>query len=225
MDNGSQIKEQVQLATVRENLYLFFSSVLLMPPQDNLIKQLQAPGFLIELTHYFNPLTIANLERFIQDYDGSLDKLGQEYDDLFQVPLGKYVVPYESVYRDSWELAGQKKKGLLMGPSAQAVKKIYRRAGAELDEHCAELPDHAGVELAFMHYLCQREKEAWQQSKEEEAGQWQRLEAEFVVNHLARWLPALCKNICQKTQSGFYKGIAQLIQEFILSEEKVFTDL
>lgn len=220
MSNRLQINENIQIAAVRENLYLFFSSILLNPPQDNLIKQLREPGPLKELAQYFDPEAVGSLERFFRDYNGSMDKLQQEYENLFRIPLGKYVVPYESVYRDSWESVGQRKKGLLMGPSARAVKKIYRRAGAELDEHCAELPDHAGIELAFMHYLCQKEKEAWQQGKEEEAAQWQQLEAEFVINHLGRWLPSLCEKICQNTQSDFYKGMAKLIDGFILSEEK-----
>ena len=223
MGNKLQIQAQAQIAVVREIFYLFFSSIFLNPPQDNLIKQLQEPGLLEELSQYFDPSVLAILEEFSQGYNSDLDKLQQEYYDLFHVPLGKYVTPYESVYCDTWEIAGKKKKGLLLGPSAQAVRKIYRRAGTELDEHCTELPDHAGIELAFMHYLCQREREAWQQGKEEEAVQWQKLEAEFVINHLTPWLPELCKQICQKTQSDFYRGIAQLINEFILSEQKTFT--
>jgi TorA maturation chaperone TorD len=222
MENSLQPKEQEQIAAVRRNLYLFFSSLLLNPPEPDFIRHLRALGYLKEIWQLFDPAASVNLEKFFQEDNSSLERLYRDFDNLFRIPLGNYVVPYESVYRDSWEQGGQKKKGLLMGPSAQAVKKIYRRAGTELTEHCAELPDHAGVELAFMHYLCQREQEAWQQDQIAQAMEWQRLEAEFVTCHLARWFPELCRKIEQKSQTAFYKGIARLIYEFILWEENTF---
>jgi TorA maturation chaperone TorD len=221
MDIDGKIKEKKQTIEIREHFYLFFSSLLLKPPEDNLIKQLLDPGCLKELSQYFEPEGIARLERYSQEYTISPEKLKQEHDDLFNVPLGKYVVPYESVYRDTWERKGMRKKGLLMGPSAQNVKSIYRRAGAELHENYAELPDHAGIELAFMHYLCQREKDAWQKDQPEEAIMWMKFEEKFVRDHLARWFPDLCDEITKKTRSDFYRGIAQLIKEFVLKEENM----
>jgi TorA maturation chaperone TorD len=56
----------------------------------------------------------------------------------------------EAVYRDERELDGTRVRGQLLGPSALAVKELYREAGLQLSGDSKDLPDHVGLELACM---------------------------------------------------------------------------
>lgn len=44
------------------------------------------------------------------------------------------------------------------------------------------------------------------------------LEMDFLQEHLARWVPALCREICRNARSDFYRGVASLTREFVRVE-------
>ena len=43
------------------------------------------------------------------------------------------------------------------GAGANVSDDVFREAGAEIDNMTKELPNHIGVELSFMSFLCERE--------------------------------------------------------------------
>ena len=144
--------------------------------------------------------------------------------DLFRVPLGSYVTPFEAVYRDERDVGGKKVRGLMMGPSMLKVQSMYGRAGAGLDKAgYKELPDHISTELAFMSFLCTREYKAWTKGMEGEAKDTLNLEKEFMDEHLSKWAPLLCENIRKNTKTSFYGGMATLLENFLRIESEYLT--
>lgn len=140
--------------------------------------------------------------------NGKLENLVQEYHDLFKVPLSKYVAAYESVYRN----------GHLSGQSAVNVKKIYNTLGFRIPREHYELPDHLGIELAFIAVLCKEEHKAWKSKNTRLAGSVRKTEERFLNDHIIPWLPELYRKICEKTKSSFYPAMAKITLDFVLAD-------
>lgn len=206
------------LVEARGEMYAFLSALYLQPPSEGLMAKVLEEGSLEELARLLGEEAVGPLRGFARQFEGDVEGLRREYDELFHVPLSRYVTPYEAVYRDERVVEGKAMKGLLMGPSTLAAQRAYREAGVGLSAGCKELPDHIGVELAFMDLLCRKEREAWEREATAEARDWLRRERDFLREHLSRWVPALCREICQKARNDFYRGVAGLTREFVRLE-------
>ena len=220
-----------QEAEARGNMYRFLAAVYLRPPNEHLLERVVDPDFLGELSSLFGVRAVAELSRFSATArpDQELASLRQEYMDLFAVPTGRYVTPFEDVYRGGGVGGeeGKPGKGPLMGKWAIAARRMYREAGAQKDESCTELPNHIGIELAFMDFLCAREAKAYSrgegadpqsQERPESLGPtaYHLLQIRFLQEHLTAWFPELSVSIQANAKSRFYRWIAQITEEFLV---------
>jgi TorA maturation chaperone TorD len=204
-------------------MYRFLSAVYLGPPSEELLRQLLEGDFLRQLSTLFSRRPVAEIGRFAKAFDPDRDSgsLRQEYMDLFVVPTGRYVTPFEDVYRGG-SREGQP-TGPLLGGSAVRVVRLYREAGAKLDSTCTELPTHVGVELSFMSFLCRRQAETLTGDPERrdasrtraECARYRAIQTGFLREHLNEWFPQLSRRIQARTRSAFYRGLALLTDEFI----------
>lgn len=202
----------------RGQLYHFLASAYLRPLAPEALHHLTDPGVLRELASVFGEKATATLRSFLPNADAQRcrDDLQQEFMDLFAVPAGRYVTPFEDVYRG---VSPERQLGPLLGEHAVAVKRLYRAAGADADESCKELPTHIGVELAFMSFLCSSEAAARSGETRAAAGDaaapctfYRTLQLRFLREHLNAWFPQLCSAIRQRAASDFYRGIAELTE-------------
>ncbi|MBI2870640.1 MAG: molecular chaperone TorD family protein [Candidatus Omnitrophica bacterium] len=151
------------------------------------------------------------------------EKVAVQYARLFLVPGDEAVRPYESVYCDALTIdtstacspyfpSSSHKislNGYLGGPSSTAVREVYRQAGLDLAPASHELPDHLAIELEFMGRLLER--------RQTEQGKM------FFHDHLARWVYDCLHQIKQKTDSGFYQSLTEKLEQFLLSEQALFS--
>ena len=153
-----------------------------------------------------------------------LDELGRDYGALFVVPGPRYVAPYESVYRDAWQVrvppdahasasgaASKTVKGLLMGDSTLEVQRCYSEAGV-LPER--EIPDHVGNELRFMAYLSRRRSDAV-----EDDARLADLQAHFRDEHLLKWLDPLGDRIRESEHAGFYSLVVRIAEVVVQNDD------
>ncbi len=203
-----KIDDYAELASDRSNFYFFLSSVFLKPPTTDIIKILTELTNSPESSNLVSKQTTDSLSRMGIINNEELKNLVQEYHDLFKVPLSKYVAPYESVYRD----------GRLHGQSALKVKDIYNRLGFRIPHEYYELPDHIGIELAFMATLCKEEHKAWKERNAKLVRSLREIEERFLKEHIACWLPKLCNAICEKTKDNFYICMAEITLDFVQSD-------
>lgn len=206
------------LAGGRAAVYGVLASLYLEPPSADLVRGLLDLSASPEMSDLFDGPAAVCLRRFAASYGGDLDCLRQEFHDLFLVPLGHYVTPYEAVYRDERVVGETRVGGLLMGPSTVAVLSAYRESGLQVASDCGELPDHVGIEISFIALLCTREREAWQSGDAGGARQLLRQEEQFVNHHLLKWVPDLCRRIADNARSDFYRGVALLTEEFLRAD-------
>ncbi len=206
------------LATTRAGVYEVLAALYLQPPSRDLVAALLelAAAAMADLSSRGSAGDL--LRRYAGSYKGELEALQQEFNDLFTVPLGRYVTPYEAVYRDERMVGEERLRGLLMGPATLAVLTAYREASAVMPPDCPELPDYIGIELNFMAFLCARESAAWQAGDEAAAWVLLRREQRFLAEHLLQWVPALSRRITQNARSDFFRGIALLTDEFLRAD-------
>jgi TorA maturation chaperone TorD len=206
------------LAEMRAQAYEVLATLYLQPPSRELVSalvDLAASGTLADLS---SGRTAESLRRYALSYTGDLSGLQQEFHDLFTVPLGRYVTPYESVYRDECVIGEERVRGLLMGPSTLAVLQTYRENGFTPSPQGSELPDHVGVELSFMSILCRREHEAREVGDDAMAARLRERERRFLEDHLLRWVPHLRQRITANSLSEFYRGVAGLTEDFLIAD-------
>lgn len=214
-------------AAARRNMYAFLSAVFLHPPTGELVRQIMDQKLLTDLSALFSREAITELQAFAASasVDADLASLRQEYMDLFAVPAGRYVTPFEDVYQGEG-IEGASERGPLLGQRAIAVRRLYRQAGAEMTRECRELPTHIGVELSFMAFLCEQESEAISRdeagifSAEADGetgapGRYREFQLRFLQNHLNGWLPQLRKAIQAKAKSRLYPALALITEAFL----------
>ena len=211
-----------QEAKARGSMYQFLAAVYLHPPTEDMVQQTRNQSFVEDFVALFSRQAATGLK----EYDAALDPkeeillLKQEYLDLFVVPAGRYVTPFEDVYRGI-RRDGKQERGPLLGERAVAVKVVYREAGAQMDQACKELPTHIGVELSFMGFLCEREAVTIDEQIDDEQNMvtegpvYRQLQHRFLHEHLSNWFPQLNQAIQEKAKSHFYRGLAQLTEDFL----------
>jgi TorA maturation chaperone TorD len=129
--------------------------------------------------------------------------------------FGFNVFPYESVFLDP--------SGQLGGDIVTSTIRDYRQAGYDADSTSAS-PDHIGDELAFLAFLNKAGAQAREQNNPAKAklmGEYQR---SFLDEHTLRWMPPLVLAI-QGQRHPFYRAVATLMQETIMTHRKALGDL
>lgn len=217
-------------AQARAGMYQFLSAAYLRPFTGETVQCIADEGFLEELGALFGVRAVAALRSFAAAarVDQDPRALRQEYMDLFAVPTGRYVTPFEDVHRGE-TADGQQLRGPLLGERAVAVKRMYRAAGAAMDRACKELPTHIGVELSFMSFLCEREAAALggdrlgrqpeeETETDEVLARYREFQTRFLREHLNSWFPQLCKSIRAKAKGPLYRGLAEITEAFLAAE-------
>ena len=214
--NGLSARQDAQ---VRSDMYAFLAAVYLRPPTPDLMRYLLDEDFLEELSSLFGEEVVEDLKKFAADThtDSDFTAVDQEYMNLFAVPTGRYVTPFEDVYRGIVS-EGMLKRGPLLGERAIAARRIYQAGGADMDGTCKELPTHIGVELSYMSFLCEREAAAIgdeegqalpDEEKKADANSaiYCKLQEKFLNEHLNAWFPLLSRSIQANAKSNFYRGL------------------
>jgi len=203
-------------------MYGFLSAIFLHPPAGDLLRWLREHS--LDFPAWLSGKAVRAVEELAASRN-DIVSLRQEYMDLFAVPTGRYVSPFEDVYQDEGT-GGARERGLLLGQQAIAVRRLYRQAGAEMARECRELPTHIGVELSFMAFLCEQEMEAISRGEATIAateahsetvapGRYRALQRQFLQNHLNVWFPRLRQTIQAKARSPWYPALALITEEFL----------
>jgi TorA maturation chaperone TorD len=216
-------QELAELSGARRDLYRFLSAAFLQPPTTTLLGAVCDGSFLDELSDWASDETVVKFRVLGSAADDGdfAEHARRDFMQLFQVPGAQQVTPYESVHRDRRVVRGREVAGLLYGPSTMAVQQWYQLGALEVDPAARELPDHVGVELNFLAYLCEKEGEfarAGDVPKQTRAREMQR---DFLKAHVLSWLPGLAAAIEQKAVLPLYPAIALLAVNFCCDQQTI----
>jgi anaerobic sulfite reductase subunit A len=141
---------------------------------------------------------LAIQDAFDVDFADTIEEIGEDLDRLF-VGSAARLQPVESLY--NYPLGDRPRVG---GRAAQEVSTVYSSAGLTIDEEWGAVPDHLAAELLFISYLID--------NGQSEA------EARFLNEHLLEWVPDFCDDLTREAETGFFRAVANLLKDLILSD-------
>ena len=205
------------VASGRAKTYALLASLFSAPPSGELAAMIRKGGLMQEgsgpLQEAAEGLTMA-FRRLESDGPSAADVVA-EHTRLFTLPSG--VVPHESYYADENQRVG--------GHVTAAVKLYYDNAAAQLTGACLELPDHIGVELEFMQFLCDIEKQFWNGPDVDGLQRCMEFQNGFLSEHLLCWQRELCEKILNETGLEIFRALATLTHEFLEAERTFVPEL
>lgn len=182
----------------RANCYKLLSLCYYQPDKEitSIIQALKTElvSFSTEASELLDDI-IAELDQHKED----LNYLLVDYARLFVGPFNVLASPYSSVYLDH--------ERRVMGDSTMDAIKMYQKAGLEISGDLKDVPDHIKVELEFMQYLILKNNE---------------LQREFLLNHLALWLPDFTQTVMKNAQTVLYKNLAEVTKIFVSQDKNSF---
>ncbi len=211
----------VKLAPARRCIYGFLSSAFSEPPTAVALAAIRSDLFREWAEALLSTRTTEGLRRFSEAVDRTPElerQAYQEFMNLFKVPGGQYVTPYESVFRDEREVAGTSVRGLLMGKSAVDVQKWYRLAALDISDEYKDLPDHVGLEFSYLACLCDKEQEFAEAGDEGKLKRTWEMQRDFLAAHVVTWIEQLRDAIYEKSQHAYFRAVADLAVEFALRD-------
>ena len=156
-----------------------------------------------EITARQRSRTYAELARAFSDAEPGLE---QEFTRLFLGPGRPVAHPYESVVRE----------GRMMGETTLEVRHCLAVEGVA--PRGRDLPDHVGIEMAFMAHLAAREALAWEAGEEDVAWDLLQKQERFLREHLGAWLPQFCHRILAGRPLIHYGELAQRAETFVAND-------
>ena len=197
---------------VRSAIYEAFAAAYTTVPTSNSLAQLEELGG--NLAEHFgqgsySALAALSAKRRQNRLDASLEEITQEYYDLFFVPSSaSYVPPFESAIVSK----------VLWGRETVHCAECYKAVGFDpfgldifppLKEQ--RVPDHIGLQLAFLAFLAKMGAEC---GGEAGAVSWQKLELQFLQEHLMNWVPLYAKAV-EKCGETFYMALTVALTDFL----------
>lgn len=216
------------LAPGRADAYTFLGNAFREPPSADGLKSIRGEAFLDSAAEMFSAKTLAPLRQFAAAVEETAElqrQAHQEFMNLFKVPGGQYVTPYESVFRDTREIAGRPTKGLLMGQSAIDVQKWYRLAALDISDEYQDLPDHISLELAYLAHLCAKEQEFAAAGDEAKLARAWDMERDFLAAHVVPWIGELRDKIHGKSRHAYFRAVADMAVEFTQRDLTTLEDI
>jgi len=221
-DDGAVTESMRAAVEVRAACYAWLAALFNGPPTPDVLKALEDPDFRTVAFEIAGAEVCADLVTAASKSD--FDELRWDYNNLFLVPTGQYLTPYESVYRGRvHDAKGKARLGGLNGPETAAVASYYRAWDVEVDRDRHLISDFAGVELDFLRLLTEREKQAWACGDTQAAHDLLEGERTFLLEHAIQWLPELFDNMATLASQPLYTAIALFAHAFLDMEEVTFS--
>ncbi len=194
----------------RSNNYALLSRILLQELDVEILETLKNDPTILEFFPHWNDWeqrsTLSN-EKLLEEY------FNPDFTNLSILHL----VPYETFYTRSDQM--------IETGGANPVTDIYSAYNFIVDYEVARVvsSDHIGIELEFMHHLCEAQKRALEEKDEEVVEELLRVQHQFLNNHLLQWAPMYLINMKYEARTPIYYDAAEMALEFILSDNEMLS--
>jgi len=200
--------EQTQ---ARSNIYALLSRILMQELDDAMLTTIKNDDHILEffpnLKSWEALSTLKNSELLDQHLNP----------DFTNISL-LHLIPYETFYtrEDQKVEAG----------GANPVTDMYSAYDFIVDYGVARVvsSDHIGVELEFMHHLCEAQIKAMEEDDAEAVRHLLEAQKEFLNKHLAQWAPLYLINAKYESRTPLYYDACEMALEFILSDNEIVNE-
>ena len=196
----------------RINIYALVSRLLMNEVDETLLELITKDENILS---FFPSFQKWDKRKNMSSKDLIETQLNVDFTNLFLLHL----IPYESFYRredQQMETGGDNPVQVLYNAFDFVV---------ELDKARVMSADHIGVELEFMHKLCDSELKALEDGEEKIAGEIADIQYGFLKEHLLEWAPMYLLNVKSEAGTALYFDVADLAIEFMLSDFERLTEL
>ncbi len=200
--------EQIQ---ARSNIYALLSRILMQELDDEMLTTIKNDDQILDFfpnLKKWEPLsTLQNSEL-----------LGEHLNPDFVNLSVLHLVPYETFYtRDDQKIETG---------GANPVTDIYSAYNFMVDYEVARVvsSDHIGVELEFMHHLCEGQMKAMEEGDNDSVKDFLNAQKEFLNKHLLQWAPMYLINMKYESRTPLYYDAAEMTLEFILSDNELVNE-
>lgn len=145
------------------------------------------------------------------------ESLRWDYTRMFIGPGKVPAPPWESIYRDV--------EHLHFSEETLEVRGAYRKYNLLPKDFGHEPDDHIGLELDFMHKLCEMGKEKAESGDEAGLSEILKDQKAFLDEHLLKWVPDWTNDVVKSAETDFYKGMAQLLDAYLKLDRGMIEEL
>ena len=194
----------------RSNIYALLSRILLQELDVEILNTLMEDKTVLEFLPHWNEwelrTTLSN-QKLLEEY------LNPDFTNLSLLHL----VPYETFYTRADQM--------IETGGANPVTDIYSAYDFVVDYAVARVvsSDHIGVELEFMHHLCEAQIKAVEEGDNDSATELLAVQHRFLNTHLLKWAPMYLINMKYESRTPLYYDAAEMALEFILSDNEMLS--
>lgn len=136
----------------------------------------------------------------------------RDFDRLFLVPGPSRIVPLESAYRTRTRDREGKNRWERPDPGVLVrVRAVYRHFEFHVPDRWSHQPDHAGVEMMFLHCLGLQEAVARDGGDVDLGDRLAGWQQSFRADHLNAFVPALAEDLIREAGTGCYREVGRLL--------------
>ncbi len=191
----------------RSNLYALLSRILMQELDDEMLDMIKNDETILEFMPNFKEWEERNTLE-----NSAL--LGEYLNPDFTNISLLHLIPYETFYtRDDQKIETG---------GANPVTDMYSAYDFLVDFGTARVvsADHIGVELEFMHHLCEAQIKAGAENDPDAVNELIAVQKEFMNKHLLQWAPLYLLNAKYEARTPLYFDTADMALEFILSDNE-----
>ncbi len=194
----------------RSNLYALLSRILLQELDTETLHTVKTDGTVLEFFPHWNEWEKRSTtpdQQLLEEY------LNPDFANLSILHL----VPYETFYT--------RPDQMIETGGANPVTDMYSAYDFVVDYEIARVvsSDHIGIELEFMHHLCEAQKKAMEENDEDAVNELMTIQHRFLNTHLLKWAPMYLINMKYESRTPLYYDAAETALEFILSDNEMLS--
>jgi len=156
------------------------------------------------------PELATDVDRLCGTTSESLTDIRTDYAGLFAGVRKLPAPPWESCY-----LSG---KRLVCTEITESVRQAYLEACLCQDPADAQPDDHIGLELQFVGAMSKHISDALEAANPALADVTTSQRADFITEHLSKWVPAFCSDLENAAGTEFYRSLARLTADLVKCE-------
>lgn len=194
----------------RSNIYGLLSRIVLQEIDETLLETLKNDATILE---FFPNWESWDLRKNLTNKEIIEGHLNPDFVNLSLLHL----VPYETFYtRDDQ---------MIETGGANPVTDFYSAYDFVVDYEVARVvsADHIGIELEFMHHLCEAQQKAMEENDTEAVDELKKVQHRFLNTHLLKWAPLYLINMKYESRTPLYYDLAETTLEFILSDNETLS--
>lgn len=194
----------------RSNIYALLSRIMLQELDVEILNTFMNDETILEFLPHWNEWELRTSlpkQKLLEEY------LNPDFTNLSLLHL----VPYETFYTRADQM--------IETGGANPVTDMYSAYDFIVDYGIARVvsSDHIGVELEFMHHLCQAQIKAIEEGDSDSVAELIAVQHRFLNTHLLQWAPMYLINMKYESRTPLYYDAAEMALEFILSDNEMLS--